>query len=151
MELKNPKLVYLVAGAGELKDWYQEIINQNGMADNIKLLGFRTDISELCEIANCFVHPSVREGLGIAPLEAMASGLPLIAANINGIKDYAVDGVTGCCVDPHSVEEMKNAILKMYNDKKFRDKCGRNNVQAVKPFAIENTIRIMHNVYSHLG
>ena len=149
-KLKNPDIVYLIAGDGELHDHYREIIDKNGMSDSIKLLGYRTDISELCEIADCFVHPSVREGLGIAPLEAMACGLPLISADINGIKDYTGDGVTGCCVNPHSVEEMKNAILKMYEDKAFRDECGKNNVQAVKVFSIENTCAIMKRVYKEV-
>ena len=150
-ELKIPKIVYLIAGAGELHDHYQEIIDKNGMSDNIKLLGYRTNISELCEIADCFVHPSVREGLGIAPLEAMACGLPLISADINGIKDYTEDGVTGCCVNPHSIEEMKNAILEMYEDKAFRDECGKNNVRAVKAFSIENTGNIMRNLYVQIS
>ena len=146
-ELKNPNIVYLIAGVGELHDKYQEIIDKHGMSDNIKLLGYRTDISDLCEIVDCFVHPSIREGLGIAPLEAMACGLPLISADINGIKDYTKDGETGCCVNPRSVDEMKKAIMKMFEDKDFRDKCGKNNVQAVKDFDIKNTDRIMRQLY----
>ena len=77
--------------------------------------------------------------------------LPLISADINGIKDYTEDGITGCCVDPHSVEEMKNAIAKMYEDKEFREKCGKHNVQAVKAFDIENTGRIMKEIYANIG
>lgn len=149
-ELKNPDIVYLIAGVGELHDQYQEVIDKNGMTDNIKLLGYRTDIPELCEIADCFVHPSVREGLGIAPLEAMACGLPLISADINGIKDYTEDGVTGCCVNPRSVEEMKSAILRMYEDKAFRDECRKNNLEIVKTFSIENSMQIMKKIYSSL-
>lgn len=150
-ELKNPNIVYLIAGVGELHDKYQEIIDKHGMSDNIKLLGYRTDISDLCEIADCFVHPSIREGLGIAPLEAMACGLPLISADINGIKDYTKDGETGCCVNPRSVDEMKKAIMKMFEDKDFRDKCGRNNVQAVKKFNILETQNIMNELYSNFA
>lgn len=148
-ELKNPDIVYLIAGVGELHDQYQEIIDRNEMTDNIKLLGYRTDIPELCEISDCFIHPSVREGLGIAPLEAMACGLPLISADVNGIKDYTEDGVTGCCVDPRSVEEVKKAILKMYEDKEFRGKCGKNNVQSARRFDILETQKIMNTLYSN--
>lgn len=150
-ELKNSDIVYLIAGVGELHDHYQEVIDRNGMSNNIKLLGYRTDVSELCEIADCFVHPSVREGLGIAPLEAMACGLPLISADINGIKDYTEDGVTGCCVNPHSVEEMKKAILKMYENQDFREVCGKNNMQVVKAFDIENISRIMRYLYKEVS
>ena len=150
-ELKNPDIVYLIAGVGELHDQYQEIIEKSGMSDNIKLLGYRSDISELCEIADCFVHPSVREGLGIAPLEAMACGLPLISAEINGIKDYTEDGVTGCCVNPHSVEEMKAAIIKMYTDSSFRETCGRHNIDVVKAFSLEESVRATEQIYNARG
>ncbi len=146
-ELKNPDIVYFIAGIGELHDTYQQLIDKNGMSDNIKLLGYRSDIKELCLAADCFVHPSIREGLGIAPLEAMACGLPLILADINGIKDYAEDGITGCCVDPRSVDEMKNAIVKMYEDKDFRKKCSENNLKIAKKFDISNTQKIMTEIY----
>ena len=77
-------------------------------------------MDELCETVDCFVHPSVREGLGIAPLEAMAAGLPLITATVNGIKDYTEDGVSGCCIAPNDVDAMVIAITRMKNDKTFR-------------------------------
>ena len=61
----------------------------------------------------------MRGRAGIAPLEGMASGLPLISSCVNGMKDYTKDGVSGCCMDPYSVEEMCSAIQKLYKDKSF--------------------------------
>ena len=127
----------------------RNIIEKYGLKDKVTLLGFRTDIVELCDAADCFVHPSVREGLGIAPLEAMAGGLPLISSYVNGIKDYTENGVSGCClIDPLSVEEMKKAIQKMYENVEFRKKCGINNLKTVKRFDIKNTDEIMKDIYS---
>lgn len=71
-ELNNPDIYYWAVGKGELFTEYQQLIEKYGLKDKVTLLGFRTDIVELCDAADCFVHPSVREGLGIAPLEAMA-------------------------------------------------------------------------------
>lgn len=150
-ELKNANIIYLIAGVGELYDKYQEIIERSGMSDSIRLLGYRTDVKELCEISDCFVHPSIREGLGIAPLEAMACGLPLISSNINGIKDYTEDGETGCCVNPKSVEEMKAAILKMNSDSEFRKKCGIHNISVADRFSIEKTNQIMKELYKNMS
>lgn len=146
-ELQNPNISYLIAGEGELREAYQNLIDEKGLSDSVKLLGFRSDIAELCEIADCFVHPSVREGLGIAPLEGMASGLPLISAKINGILDYTEDGKTGCCVDPRSVEEMKNAIIKMYENAAFRYACGSHNIDVVKAFSMEESMKAMKRIY----
>lgn len=146
--LNNPNIYYWAVGKGELFPEYLEMIKKYGLEKNVFLLGFRTDIMELCNAADCFVHPSVREGLGIAPLEAMAGGLPLISSYVNGIKDYTENEVSGCCIiDPLSVTEMKKAIEKMYQDVEFRNRCGINNLETVKKFDIKNTNNIMQDIY----
>lgn len=143
-------IMYLAVGTGELRAEYERLIKEYGIEEHVKLLGYRTDIGELCKTVDCFVHPSVREGLGIAPLEAMATGLPLISASINGIKDYTKNGVSGCCVNPKSVIEMENAIRKMHSDISFRKTCGINNFKTAKKFDIQIADRIMKKVYSEL-
>ena len=118
-------IVYLIVGLGDMQDIFSTFITENGLSEHVHLLGFRMDVDELCKIADCFVHPSIREGLGIAPLEAMASGLPLISANVNGIKDYTEEGVSGCCVDPRSIKDMARAIKKMHDDSAFTNEIMR--------------------------
>ena len=145
-KLDNHGIYYLIVGEGRNRREYKKLIEEYSLESNIKLLGYRNDIDELCQIADCFVHPSVREGLGIAPLEAMASGLPLIASDVNGIKDYAKDGVTGCCINPLSVDEMCSAIVKMLNNGNFRKECGSNNIEVVKRFDILNSCAIMQDI-----
>ena len=146
-EMQNPNITYLLAGEGELKAGYQRIIDDNHLSDTAKLLGFRSDVDDLCKIADCFVHPSIREGLGIAPLEAMACGLPLISAKINGLLDYTEDGKTGFCVNPRSVEEMKNAIQKMMDDEQFRKQCGKHNIDVANRFSMEASEKAMRRIY----
>ena len=141
-------IMYLVVGTGDLQSEYERLIKEYGIEEHVKLLGYRTDIGELCKTVDCFVHPSIREGLGIAPLEAMASGLPIISSYIGGMRDYTKDGVSGCCVNPRSVTEMANAIKKMQSDKHFRMKCGENNLKTAKKFDICNTEEIMKGVYT---
>ena len=146
-------IVYLAVGKGDQEEEFRRHIEDYELQDHIKLLGFRSDIDELCETVDCFVHPSIREGLGIAPLEAMAAGLPLISADVNGIKDYTEDGVSGCCIDPISVDEMVNAIKRMHDDETFRTTCASNNFKTAKTFDIRNTDEIMSEVnggYKHL-
>lgn len=151
-KLDRKDIYYLIVGQGELEKEYRNTIIKYGLQDNIFLLGFRTDIAELCKAADCFVHPSIREGLGLAPLEAMASGLPLISSYVNGIRDYTKDGVSGCCInDPKSVDSMAKAIQKMYSDKEYRDKCGAHNTVIAKKFDIKNTEAIMCEFYEKLS
>ena len=144
-------IVYLVVGRGEMQESLDGLISVYGLKEHVKLAGFRSDIDELCEIADCFVHPSVREGLGIAPLEAMAAGLPMISADVNGIKDYTKDKVTGCCIDPADVDQMVLAIKKMHEDEDFRKKCIANNLRIAKKFDIRNLKDIMSEIYQGGG
>ena len=141
------KIIYLAVGQGYMQKTFEELIKKYRIEDHVQLLGFRTDIDELCKVADCFVHPSIREGLGIAPLEAMAAGLPLISASVNGIKDYTEDGVSGCCINPMDVDQMINAIKKMRNNDNFRSECGFNNIISAKKFDIKNTEKIMKKLY----
>ena len=142
------KIVYLVVGQGDMQGKFENLIKEYRIEKHVKLIGFRTDIDELCEVADCFVHPSIREGLGIAPLEAMAAGLPLISALVNGIKDYTEDGISGCCVNPTDVGQMIAAIKKMRDDDNFRTRCGFNNMITAKKFDVQNTEKIMEKLYS---
>lgn len=144
-------ICYIAVGNGDKKSDFEELVKAYHLDNAVKFLGYRTDIDELCEIADCFIHPSIREGLGIAPLEAMASGLPLISSNVNVIKDYTQDGVTGCCIDPYNVSEMADAMKKMISDDKFRKLCGRNNYNIAMNFEINKTNNIMEDIYKSGG
>ena len=139
---------YIVAGQGPLYRHLLDLANEYGLKDKVHLLGFRTDVIELLETADCFVFPSQREGLGIAALEAMASGLPLITSFVGGIKDYMKDGIAGCCLaTPLDVEAMVAAILKMRGDAAFCKRCVSNNVRIVQNFDIKKSLEKMTAVY----
>lgn len=149
-KLNNSKIIYLLVGRGELEGEYRRLIRSYGLEKNIKLLGFRSDIDELCKAADCFIHPSVREGFGIAPMEAMASGLPLISADVNGIRDYAENGVTGICVNPVSENEVADAVNTMFVDEEFRKRCGKYNAEKAKKYDIGKTNKIMKKLYQNI-
>lgn len=147
-EKKNIEgLKYICVGSGDLKEEIEHKIIKYNLSDHVQLLGYRTDVDELCLAADCFIHPSVREGLGIAPLEAMASGLPLIASNINGMQEYIEDGKTGCCIDPNNWNSIADAIIRMKNDSVFREACGIYNADAVKKYDIKVSEENMKKIY----
>ena len=144
---KADGIVYLLVGTGELEEEYHQLIRRYNIEQHVRLLGFRTDTADLYKAVDCFVHPSIREGLGIAPLEAMASGLPVITSGVNGIRDYAEDGVTGFCVEPTDATAVARAIEEMRTDKEFRDSCALNNKIKAKEFDKSRTNEIMSQLY----
>lgn len=142
---------YVIAGQGKLYGNLKAKTIKLGVYDHVHLLGFRTDIIELLKSSDCFVFPSRREGLGIAALESMAAGLPLIASIVGGIKDYAEDGRTGYCIDnSKSVNEMSCAMQKILDNPKFRESCGLHNTNVVWPFDIQVCKCKMSNLYKQL-
>lgn len=149
-KIKDDNIYYLLAGIGESASAYQRLIDESGMSKNILLLGRREDVIELCKMSDVFVHPSVREGLGMAPLEGMAAGLPLISSNINGINDYSVNGKTGYSCSPHDVDGFVKSIIRLKNNHGLREKMGKNNKKEALKFDLSVTEKIMTQIYKEI-
>lgn len=145
-QLKNRKIYYLIVGKGKLKEKYTKLIKNYKLEENVKLLGYRDDVYKLCKESDVFVQPSKREGLGIAALEGMAIGLPLISSNASGIKDYSENGKTGFCCN--NAKEYAKAIDNLYNNKDLRKKMSKYNLKKVEEYDISKTREIMKSVYS---
>jgi glycosyltransferase involved in cell wall biosynthesis len=67
------------------------LIAQHGLADRVRVLGPRADVARLLRGADLFVQPSHFEAFGISVIEAMATGLPIVATAVGGMLDYLVD------------------------------------------------------------
>lgn len=145
--LKNPDTYYIVCGEGHLNNYLSKLSRELGIENQVKLLGFRKDIAEICKVADVFAFPSKREGLGLAALEAMASGLPLITSNIHGIVDYSVDGVTGYTCSPTDVYGFAKAIDRLSNNTDQRNNIGLNNIAIAKKFDIDYVKEELWKIY----
>ena len=125
--LKDENIVYVICGKGELMESFQKRVKQLGIGDKVKFLGYRKDVHEIMQCSDIFAFPSKREGLGLASLEAMAAGLPIIGANTRGIVDYVIDGETGYLCGVENPKDYAAAIERLYKDKalcaKISDKC----------------------------
>ncbi len=113
-ELKNPEIHYFIAGVGDRTNEYELMADRLGIADNIHLLGYRDDIAELNLSADLFAFPSIREGLGMSSLEAMACGTPVCGMNTRGINEYVIEGKTGFLFE-NNIISCAEAIEKMVN------------------------------------
>lgn len=149
-KLKRDNLYFVICGKGPLLGELKELAKKEGIADKVKFLGFRTDIPELCNTADISAFPSRIEGLGLAGIEAMAAGVPLVSSNVHGILDYVKDGETGFAIDPESVEGFAKAIDILSADEKLREKMKVNCLEAVKPFEINNALHEMWKIYDEI-
>lgn len=85
----------------------------------------RSLLAQILAASDVFVFPSRREGMGVAPLEAMSAGVPVIIARLPGITDLAnIDEVTGLYVEPGNVEQLKKAMRRLGEDPELRQRMG---------------------------
>jgi len=107
---KFPNLLILFLGDGELREALEKQTKDRGLDGTIKFLGTQEDIPEYLSASDMFVLPSLWEGLPMALMEAMASGLPIVATSVSGSKQAVLPGVTGILVPPGNVEELEKGI-----------------------------------------
>ena len=94
-KLKATDVHYIICGRGELEESHKALANQLGLNGRVHLTGYRNDVADLFQAADIFVFPSLREGLPVAVMEAMASGLPIICNDTRGCADLIENNVNG--------------------------------------------------------
>lgn len=113
---------------------------------DVRFLGLRNDVPQICKCADVGVLPSLREGLGLAGIEMLASGLPLVASNVQGIPDYVEDGVNGYLCDPTDSAGFAQAISRL-TDECLRARMSAVGYQSVKAFSNAESERVMAEIY----
>ena len=141
---------YIIAGKGELQDYLQRLIDDLGLTDRVKLLGYRKDVSELCRAADIFVFPSYREGLSVSVMEAMASGLPIVCSRIRGNTDLVEDQMGGCLCCPKDSDAFAGAVNKIAGNAELRQKMGEYNLEHIKKFGVSVVEEKMETIYKLL-
>ena len=149
-KINNPDVYYAIAGKGPLKDYLSKLAKDLGISDRVIFLGFRTDVFELYHAADISAFPSKIEGLGLAGVEAMAAGVPLVSSNVHGILDYVIDGKTGYAIDPKDVDGYAEALEKLIDSPALRESMKANCLDAVEPFEISNALRVMWDIYKEV-
>ena len=149
-KINNPDIYYAIAGKGPLKDYLSDLAKELGVSDRVIFLGFRTDVFELYHAADISAFPSKIEGLGLAGVEAMAAGVPLVSSNVHGILDYVIDGKTGYAIDPKDVDGYAEAIKKLADNPELRVSMKEDCIAAVAPFEISNALNVMWDIYREI-
>jgi len=134
-KIKNQytNIVLLLIGEGVLRNELEALTRQLNIEDNVRFLGYRTDIPDILSATDIYVHSSVEEGFGISIIEAMAVGLPVIATNVGGIPEIITNGENGILVPPENPQALAEAISDLieHPDKRkmFAEK-GRQHITA---------------------
>ncbi len=138
-----PSVYLTIAGRGELHGYLTNLIQELQLEDRVKLLGFRTDISELCSAADVFCMPSFQEGLPVALMEAMACGKPCVVSDIRGNTDFIHED--NALFDPHSVGSAKSAIKWILQSD--LEQIGKHNAETVRNFDVNAVLTEIEAIY----
>ncbi len=125
MEATSGPIHLLLAGEGPLEAELRAQSLEMGLAERVHFLGFRRDIPEIVCAMDVFVLPSLKEGLSIAVMEAMALEKPVVCSAIAGLPEVVRDGQTGFLVPPGDSLALQNALEKLFADENLRAQIGR--------------------------
>lgn len=143
-KIDHSNIIYLICGIQMNSDGTEKLLKDKAQEYGIdmRLLGLRKDVPQICKCANLGIIPSLREGLGLAGIEMIASGLPVIGSSVQGIRDY-INKENGELVDIDDINQLSKLIEKHLSS----PCCNPNSVDC---FSLENSIkeqaRIYHNI-----
>lgn len=143
LHLENAYLV--ICGIGTQQEKIEKKIRVSKVKDRIKLLGYRTDISELCEMSDLFLFSSFQEGLSVALMEAMSNELVCVVSRIRGNVDL-ISPDRGFLFSPYSIDECSSAIIKALESKSSWTQMSKKNQEYIKKYDIWNVEKQMKEI-----
>lgn len=146
-------LTLLVAGDGAERQNMQNLANSLGLGDQeIKFLGFRSDVPDLHAASDFFVLPSVTEGLPLSVLEAMSAGKPVIATPVGGIPELVETGCHGLLVPVGDDTALADAIAQVAKNETFRRALGQAGQDRVeRAFSFSQMTERYESLYADLA
>ncbi len=156
-ELLDLPITYLICGSGPMEAELKKEVKEAGLEKRVKFAGFVDHVEELLVQADCFVFPSLQEGLPVAVMEAMAVGLPVIATKIRGITDLIVHTKGGYLVEDWEPENYAVKVRRMFTDKNGKSNVSRDirrkqmgewNREQIKKFSMPVVDKKMREIYA---
>lgn len=140
------RLQLLVGGDGEELANLQALARELSLDDRVRFLGRRKDAGDLLLASDAFVLPSRAEGLGVAALEALGAGRPVIASRVGGLGEMVVDGQCGLLVPAEDDAALAAAIARLEGDRAFAKRLGEGG-----PVRLDQGFRLSQLVERHLA
>jgi len=140
-----------VAGAGRETDALRGQAESLGIAERVRFLGWRDDVRALMERWDIYAQPSRAEGFGLAVVEAMAAGLPVVATDVGGLAEVVENGVSGWLVAAGDSRAMAARLVELVADADARRRMGdAGRARAVSEFSPEREAAAIQSAYDRL-
>lgn len=150
--IADSSLKLLIAGDGPERERLEDLIRKNGLLHRVFLLGNRDDVPAILNCLDLFVLPSLSEGLSNVILEAMASGLPVVAYDVGGNRELVQNGKGGFLVPLKDRRALIEAVLKILRNGSLATKMGDFNRNLVlQKFSLPKMAESYERLYSSLS
>jgi glycosyltransferase involved in cell wall biosynthesis len=131
LKQQGHRLRYRIAGDGSQRERLQKLALELGLSEDIEFVGFIRDVPDFLSSIDIFVLPSLFEGLGVAVLEAMAAGKPVVATDVGGLSELVDDRRTGLLVPPRDSRALARAISDLVSKRDLLREMGKNGQERV--------------------
>ncbi len=145
-----PDVRYEIYGEGSCMESLVALARQCGVEERVCFAGYCSDIAERLRRGDAFVFPSLREGMPVAVMEAMAVGLPVIALDIRGCRELVVDGKGGFLLKTDAPEVLSQSIQTLQGDRKLARQMGDYNRTRMRKYDKAVVREEMREIYRGL-
>jgi glycosyltransferase involved in cell wall biosynthesis len=146
-----PQAMLLLVGDGPLREALAQRIRANGLNTSVRFLGYRSDVEAVLRAADLCVVPSRSEGFSLAALEAMATGLPVVATGVGGLPEVVKDGETGVLVEPENPPALAKAVIRLLADPTLRSEVAAAALASARGYDIDASCARLETLYHQLA
>ncbi len=140
----------VLAGDGPDRDAAEREVERLGLKDRVRFIGKVEDVAQVVRWAHLFLLPTVSESFGLAALEAMATGVPVIGANVGGLPEVVEHGVSGYLGEPGNVDDMAGGALALLQDAGRYEAASHAARARAGLFAKETVVPLYEGVYAQV-
>ena len=137
----------LMVGDGPERHKMEDLSRELKVCDDVSFLGKLKSVVQISALADVFILPSETESFGLAALEAMASGVPIIATNAGGLPEVIEHGVSGFLSNVGDTDDMVTNVLKIIDSKESIAKFKANAKNQALKFDIQNVLPMYEELY----
>lgn len=148
LKQEYPHLHLVIIGSGNQHDALLRQAEESGISHSVHLVGHREDVELGLAGMDCFVLPSLNEGMGRALIEAMAAGLPVIASRVGGVPALIQDGQNGLLVPAGNSAVLANALRMVLHDPAWAEALGANAMQSIgSSYGVVPMVQAVEHLY----
>lgn len=153
--IADAKVKALIVGNGDLRPRYEKLAAEQNVSERVKFAGYvpDADLPDHYNLADVFTLPSRNkaEAFGIVLVEAMASGLPLVATDLRGVRTVVLDGKNGLIARPGDGEDLRQKLMRILSDGRLADDCARQGrVLAEEKYCWPRIVGVLNKLYVDL-